>query len=107
MSREKWGDLEVKTRVAYITAIIAFLLGWGLTIAGFFVAPLGVVSDSVLWILGQALLYAASVFGVGLYVTGSVKNMKKTIRSFMEAEDRRLRSGEIMEEDPQIDGEEA
>lgn len=99
-SREHWGDLELKTKIAYITALIAFILGWGLTIAGFIVPPLGAVSDSVLWILGQALVYAASVFGVGLYVSGSVKGMKSSIREFMREEDMRIRGrAEVAEEE--------
>lgn len=84
--REKWIHLDVKTKIAYITAIFAFICGWGLTIAGFIVPPVGAVTDSVLWILGQALVYAASVFGVGMYVTGSVKGMKETIKDFMDTE---------------------
>ena len=79
----KWKELDARTRIAYITAIIAFIIGWGLTIAGFIVPPLGAVSDSVLWVLGQALVYAASVFGVGMYTIGSVKGMKKEIADFL------------------------
>lgn len=98
MSRQAWSNLEVKTKIAYITAIVAFACGWGLAIAGFIIGA-GVVSDSVLWILGQALVYAASVFGVGMYVSSSVKGMKTAIRNFMVAEDRRLRDGSIKEEE--------
>ena len=80
---EKWKDLDIKNRIAVVTAIAAFIVGWGLTIAGFIVPPLGAVSESVLWILGQALLYAASVFGVALYVGGEVKRLKGEVRSYM------------------------
>lgn len=92
-NRGTWSSLEVKTKIAYITAIIAFAAGWGLTVAGFIIGA-GVVSDSVLWILGQALVYAASVFGVGMYVTNSVRGMKSAIRNFMVDEDRKFRHGE-------------
>lgn len=85
---EKWRDLDIKNKIAFTTAICAFLIGWGLTIAGFIVPPLGVVSDSVLWILGQALIYAASVFGVGMYVGGEVKRMKGEISRFMRNEEK-------------------
>ena len=88
-SSNKWSSLKVQTRIAYITALVAFFLGWGLTIAGFIIGA-GVISDSVLWVLGQALVYTASVFGVGLYVTSEVKHMRQSIRSFMNAEDRKL-----------------
>ena len=39
---------------------------------GFFVEPLGEVSDSVLWILGQALIYAGSIFGIATYTKGVI-----------------------------------
>jgi len=81
---ERWRDLDIKNKVAFLTAVAAFVIGWGLTIAGFIVPPVGVVADSVLWILGQALVYAASVFGVGMYVGGEVKRMKGEINRFME-----------------------
>lgn len=83
----KWGELDIKTRLAYVTAIIAFALGWGLTVAGFVIGA-GVVSDSVLWILGQSLVYTASIFGVGMYVTGEVRGMKRNIRRFIREEER-------------------
>ena len=91
--KEKWSDLDLKTRIAYVTAIVSFTLGWGLTTAGFVIGA-GVVHDSVLWILGQALLYAASVIGVGMYVTGSVRGMKRSIKQFMAAEEKKLRKAE-------------
>ena len=78
-----WKSLDVKTKIAYSTAIIAFVIGWGLTIAGFIVPPLGVISDSTLWVLGQALVYAASVFGLGMYAVGTVKGMKKEIAEYL------------------------
>ena len=97
---EKWSQIDVKSKIAYITAIVAFIAGWGLTIAGFIVPPVGAVTDSVLWILGQALVYAASVFGVGMYVTSSVRGMKESIGRFMTDEKRKLEK-----EDEEIDRE--
>ena len=84
--KEKWSDISIKDKIAYLSAVIAFVIGWGLTIAGFCVPPVGAVADSVLWILGQGLVYAASVFGVGMYVTGSVRGMKREISRFMRKE---------------------
>jgi len=95
MEKLNWSTLDIKTKIAYITALIAFILGWGLTIAGFIIGA-GVISDSVLWVLGQALVYAASVFGVGLYVGSEVVGMKKSIRRFMKQEKDYI-EGEIQE----------
>ncbi len=100
LTRERWADLEIKTKIAYITAILAFLVGWGLTIAGFCMPPVGEITESVLWVLGQALVYTASIFGVGMYVTGSVRNMKRAIGDFMREEHRQYHNEEeIIEED--------
>ena len=79
---EKWKNLDLKTRIAYVTAIIAFTIGWSLTIAGFIIGA-GVISDSVLWVLGQSLVYAASVLGIGMYTAGEVRRMKRDIGRFM------------------------
>ena len=80
--RKGWKQLDVKTKIAYITAVVAFIIGWGLTIAGFIVGA-GVISETVLWVLGQALVYAASIFGVGMYTTSAVKGMKKDISDYL------------------------
>lgn len=71
-----WAKLDVKTKFAIVTAAVAFLVGWGLTIAGFLMPPRGEVHDSVLWILGQALVYTASVLGIGMYVNGEISRLK-------------------------------
>lgn len=58
---------ERKGTIAVITAVVMLSFGIILTSIGFFVSPLGEVSDSVLWILGQALIYAGSIFGIATY----------------------------------------
>lgn len=79
---QKWNSLDIKSKIAIITAIVAFVIGWVLTIAGFIVGQ-GAIHDSVLWVLGQALVYAASVLGVGMYIGSEVKHLKGEIRRFM------------------------
>lgn len=74
----KW-DKETKDKISYLFASLAFLLGIGLTIAGFIVAPLGVVDSSVLWVLGQCLTYSGAVFGVGLYVNNKSQEIKQLL----------------------------
>ena len=74
---EKYGKCTAKQKAAISTALAAFILGWGLTIAGFIIPPVGEIADSVLWVLGQALVYAASVFGITGYFTAESKRMKR------------------------------
>lgn len=98
---ETWKTLDVKTKIAYVTAIIAFTLGWGLSVSGFIIGA-GVISDSVLWVLGQALVYTASVFGIGMYTTGEVKKMKMSVRNFINEEKRVLEpEAEEVTEEPE------
>lgn len=78
--------MDVKQKAAYITAIVAFVLGWGLTIAGFCVPPTGEVSGSVLAVLGQAMLYAASVFGVTMYFNNQMVKFREDTRRYIDRE---------------------
>ena len=79
-----WRSLDIKEKAAIITAIAAFVVGWALTIAGFIVPPLGEITDGVLWVLGQALIYAASVFGITSYFTSESRRLKRDITEFVE-----------------------
>lgn len=74
----KWNK-ETKDKISYIVASLAFLFGIGLTIAGFIVNPLGIVDDSVLWVLGQCLVFSGGVFGVGLYINNKMQEVKADI----------------------------
>lgn len=73
-----------KEQAAYWTAIIAFVAGWGLTIAGFCVPPTGEVSGSVLAVLGEAMVYAASVFGVTLYFQNQMERFRHDARHYLQ-----------------------
>lgn len=75
--KNSWFDLNIKEKIAIITACAAFTLGWGLSIGAFFVPPMGEVADSILWILGQALLYSSAVFGVSAYFRSEAVQLRK------------------------------
>lgn len=107
--KTRWNDLNIKEKLAIASAISAFIMGWGMSIAAFFVPPIGIISDSVLWILGQSLVYTASVFGVTSYFSAETVALKKDISRHIERMERmslerqRLRNGldkgEIPEDD--------
>lgn len=61
-----------------IAAIVAFLVGIGLTIAGFCVPPVGIISGSVLTALGELLTFFASVFGIGKFAEVQIERIKNT-----------------------------
>lgn len=89
----KWSGLNIKEKIAIITACAAFVIGWGLSICGFIVPPLGEVADSVLWILGQALIYSASVFGVTSYFSAESARLRT------ELDERIMRFEKLKEEE--------
>ena len=72
----------MKEKASVLTAVAAFILGWGLTISGFIVEPIGEVADSVLWVLGQALIYTASVLGITQYFNSEQRKLRNDIRGF-------------------------
>lgn len=59
------------------TAIAMLLFGCTLTAIGFFIEPTGEVSSSVMWVLGQCLIYAGSVFGLKNYVDIKLGNHER------------------------------
>ena len=58
---------EKKDAIATWSALGMLIFGVLLTGAGFCVTPVGTIDDSVLWVLGQCLLYAGGIFGITLY----------------------------------------
>lgn len=73
-----WKDLSIKDKLALISASAAFTIGWALTCIAAFV-PILLSEQGVLWILGQALIYAASVFGLGMYFKNETVQMKDNL----------------------------
>jgi hypothetical protein len=73
-------SLEKKEAIQYASAVGMLVAGLALTVAGFVVAPLGVISDSVLYVLAQCLIYAGSIFGIGLYVNTKIDVLKRQIQ---------------------------
>lgn len=78
--------MDLKQKTAYATAVVAFVLGWFLVIMGFFMPPEGEVADSVLWILGQSLIYTASVLGVTMYFNSQMVKFRTETRQYIRKE---------------------
>lgn len=103
--KQNWSDLNIKEKLAIISACAAFTIGWGLVICATFV-PILLSEQGVLYILAQALIYAASVFGVALYFKAESVQMKQDIDRHirhmerMSLERERLRAGLPVDEIP-------
>lgn len=83
MKTNKWSDLGIKERLAIGSACIAFALGWAITGLAAFI-PLLISEQGVLWILGQSLVYTASVFGVSMYFKSESIQLKHDIDRHLE-----------------------
>lgn len=60
--------MKEKSDKGVVGALMMLMSGIALSVAGFVVDPVGEISDSVLWYVSQALIYAGSVFGVTMYI---------------------------------------
>lgn len=65
-----------KVSIQAWTAVVLLLSGVVLSFLGFYAAPLGEISDSVLWYFSQTLIYAGSIFGVSTYVRSKIKDIE-------------------------------
>lgn len=98
-------DLNIKEKLAIISACVAFICGWVLTGIAAFV-PLLLSEQSILWILGQGMTYAAAVFGVSMYFNAEARQMKADISNHIAEMERlsiereKLRKGIPTEEIP-------
>lgn len=63
-----------KDVIHYVCAVCMIVFGCAMCVASFCLSQNHSVDDSVLWILGQSLLFAGSIFGVGLYVNARVES---------------------------------
>ena len=71
-------------KAAFVTAIVACIIGWTLVVLGFFTDPKGEVHGSILAVLGEAMVYAASVFGVALYFKNEMAKFRHDARRYMD-----------------------
>ena len=78
-----WNDLGIKEKLAIGSACGAFALGWLITGLAAFV-PLLISEQGVLWILGQSLVYTASVFGVSAYFKSEAVQLRRDMNRHLE-----------------------
>ena len=74
---------EKKDTIAVTSAVVMLTFGIILTSVGFVIDPIGEVHSSILWILGQALLYAGAVFGIAAYTHGIIKEQVSDLEQRM------------------------
>lgn len=55
---------KTKVNLQLISAVLLIIVGCGLLIAGFIVAPLGIIDGSVLTAFGETSTFAGALFGI-------------------------------------------
>ena len=68
--------MKAKDIIVWGAAIIAFITGIGLCIAGFYAPPIGDINGSVLTATGEFLTFFGSVFGIGKYTEMQIEKIK-------------------------------
>lgn len=64
---------ETKDNITVGSAIGMLIFGVALTLAAFLLPPVGEIHDSVLWVLGQSLIYAGGALGIANYARQSAR----------------------------------
>lgn len=73
----------MKDKLNNIRACSAFFMlvsGVLLSTAGFIVSPVGEISDSVLWLFSQCLLYAGAALGIDAFVDHKIEKEKDKLK---------------------------
>ena len=65
---------ERKDSITVYSAVAMLVFGVVLTTIAFFIEPMGIIDDSVLWVLGQCFIYAGSALGIATYARGVAKH---------------------------------
>lgn len=89
LDKKKMKNKYNKDALGFWSAIVAFSIGWILTICGFISPPLGEISNSVLYVLGQSLIYTASVIGIGQYFNSEMRHFKREMHRYVDEEERK------------------
>ena len=71
-------DTKTHDIIVWGAAIIAFITGIGLCIAGFYAPPIGDINGSVLTATGEFLTFFGSVFGIGQFTRIKIEQIKST-----------------------------
>ena len=69
--------MQKKYNYQLLLAMLLVIVGCGLLIAGFIVAPLGVIDGSVLTAFAEACTFSGALFGIDYTYKYKIKNIPK------------------------------
>jgi 4-hydroxybenzoate polyprenyltransferase len=70
-------ELDTRSKLLYSTAVVGFVAGWVITFWGFHLPPQGVIDNTVIVVLGQAMTYSAGAFGVDKFIDYKIDRKKR------------------------------
>lgn len=70
-----------RTQLQTLTAPLMLLFGAGMSVAGFLAPPRGHISETILWLFAQCLIYAGSIFGVSTYVQQRFEQFRSSMQT--------------------------
>lgn len=76
---------DTKEKIQYSTAVIMIVSAVVLAFICFFLNHYK-IGDSVLWYIAQALVYAASIFGISLAINTKMGQVKNDVKQYMDNE---------------------
>ena len=72
---------EEKEFITICSAMGMLLFGCAMVVAAFLIEPVGQVSESILWVFGQSLIYSGGALGIANYAKQSARD---AVREFEE-----------------------
>jgi hypothetical protein len=75
---------DTKLNLQLCAALLLVIVGCGLLIAGFVVAPLGIIHSSVLTAFGEACTFGGALFGVDYTYKYKIRNFRNNKNSSKE-----------------------
>lgn len=88
MSRLKreWCNMGIKDIILYSLAIISFFAGFTLLFLSFFTPPKGIIDNSIIFVSGEALVFTATVLGIGQHYKHELNKFKARVNSRIDSE---------------------
>lgn len=70
---------ETKEDIQLYSALTMLFVGIAFAVAGFVVAPVGEIHDSVLLVFAQCLIYAGSALGISVYIKSKFDHLQNKL----------------------------
>lgn len=71
---------ETKDLTQYITSIAFLTVGIILCIIDFFMEPPGLIHDTSLYFVGEAMTFVGAVFGISIHYSAQLESFKQEIK---------------------------